>query len=91
NKYWLASSEFGGEDSISPADRAPILNLNPDQSTEKATLITACETVAKEQALKFITGEKDFEKDWDTYVKTIKAAVDDFDGTLKMLNENSVK
>lgn len=91
NKYWLASSEFGGEDSISPADRAPILNLNPDQSTEKATLITACETVAKEQALKFITGEKDFEKDWDTYVKTIKAAVDDFDGILKMLNENSVQ
>lgn len=91
DKYWLASSKYGGEESVAPYDRAPILNLDPDQATEKATLMNACETVAKEKAVEFITGKMDLEKDWDAYVDSVKYAVDDFEGTLQMLNENSVK
>lgn len=90
NQYWLASSKYGGEASISPYDRAPVVNLTPDQATEKATLITVCETVAKEKAVDFIIGKLDIDKDWDAYVDAIKFAIDDFDGTLEMMNENSV-
>lgn len=91
DKYWVASSKYGGDESVSPADQAPVLNLDSDQSTEKATLMNACETIAKEKAIDFITGKADLEKDWDAYVETVKYAVDDFEGTISMLNENSVK
>jgi ABC-type glycerol-3-phosphate transport system substrate-binding protein len=91
DKYWLASSKYGGPDSISPTDRAPIVRLDADQATEKATMVTACDTVAKEQALQFITGAKDLDADWDDYVNAIKFAVDDFDGVLQMMNESTVK
>ena len=90
DKYWVASSKYGGSDSIAPTDRAPIVRLSADEATEKATMTNACETVAKEYALKFITGELSLDKDWDSYVQAVKFAVDDFDGVLEMMNENSV-
>lgn len=91
DKYWIASARYGGDESISPADQAPVLNLNPDEATDKAALTNACETVAKEKAVEFITGKADLEKDWDAYVDAVKYAVDDFEGTIEMLNKNSVK
>jgi hypothetical protein len=91
DKYWIASSKYGGPESISPADRAPVVRMTDDEATGRARLITACETIAKESALKFITGELNLDRDWDAYVKTVKAAVDDFQETLDMLNRNTVR
>lgn len=91
-KYWIESNRIGGEDSVSPYDRPATLNLDADQATAKSQLTSACETYAKEEALKFITGEYDVEDDgaWESYVAGVKSQTDDdFDETIQMLNDNS--
>jgi ABC-type glycerol-3-phosphate transport system substrate-binding protein len=91
NKYWVASSRYGGPESVSPADRAPIVRLAPDEATSRARLITACDTVAKENAVRFITGSLDIDRDWDAYINSVKYAIDDFQDVIDMLNVNTVK
>lgn len=91
-KYWVESDRLGGEDSVSPYDRPAVLNLDSDQAAAKAQLASACETYAKEEVLKFITGEYDIEDDaaWQSYVDGVKSQTDDdFDETIQMLNDNS--
>ena len=92
-KYWVESDRLGGEDSVSPYDRSAVVNLDSDQAAAKSQLATACETYAKEEALKFITGEYDVEDDsaWQSYIDGVKSQTDeDFDETIQMLNDNSV-
>jgi hypothetical protein len=91
DKYWLASSKYGGPESISPYDRAPVVRLSVDELTARATLITACDTVAKEWAVQFITGQKNIDTDWQGYLDAVRFAVDDFDGALQVLNEKTVR
>jgi ABC-type glycerol-3-phosphate transport system substrate-binding protein len=91
DKYWEASSKYGGTESVAPTDRAPIVRLTADEATSRAQLITACDTVAKEYAVRFINGQLDLDKDWDSYVNAVKYAVDDFDGVFQMLNSNTVR
>jgi hypothetical protein len=90
-KYWYESGKIGGEDSVSPFDRPPVLNLTDEQATEKAELTTNCELFAKENGLKFITGELNINDDtaWQQYVDGVKSQVSDFDEKLKMLQDNS--
>jgi len=90
-KYWTESGKLGGSDSVSPFDRPPVLRLTDVESTAKAEMTTNCETYAKENALKFITGEWDVNDDaqWTDYVNGVKSQVSDFDGTLQMLLDKS--
>lgn len=92
SKYWIESGKLGGEESVSPYDRPPVLTLSDVDSTAKAELTTNCELYAKENALKFITGEWDVTDDakWQEYIDGVKSQVSDFDGTLAMLLEKSV-
>ena len=93
-KYWLESNRLGGVESVSPYDRPAVLTLNSDEATAKSQLQTACETYAKEESLKFITGEYDINSDaaWEAYVNGVKSQSDeDFDATIAMLNANSNK
>lgn len=91
SQYWIESGRLGGEESVSPFDRPPVLSLSAEESTAKAELATNCELYAKENALKFITGEWDVNNDakWQEYISGVKSQVSDFDGTLKMLLEKS--
>lgn len=90
-KYWIESGRIGGMESVSPYDRPPVTRLNSDESTMRAELQTNCETYARQEALKFITGELDVNSDaaWDAYVQGVKSQVSDFDGTIKMLLDKS--
>lgn len=92
-KYWIESDRLGGEDSVSPYDRPAALSLDADQSAAKSQLTSACELYAKEEALKFITGQYDVNDDaaWEKYVQGVKSQSDeDFDETIAMLNANSI-
>jgi hypothetical protein len=91
DKYWIASAKYGGPESICPADVAPIVRLTADESTSRAQLINACDIIAREWGVKFITGELSPDTDWDSYINTVKYAIDDFQGTLDMLNKNTVR
>ncbi|HHX62591.1 MAG TPA: hypothetical protein GX707_18040 [Epulopiscium sp.] len=90
-KYWIESGKIGGLDSVSPYDRPPVTRLTDEESTAKAELTTNCETYARENALKFITGEWDVTSDdaWNNYVNGVKTQVSDFDGTMEMMLETS--
>ncbi|HHV12451.1 MAG TPA: hypothetical protein GXX75_19435 [Clostridiales bacterium] len=90
-KYWHESGKIGGPASVSPFDRPPVLNLTDKQATEKAELTTTCELFARENALKFITGEMDINDDaaWQKYVDGVKSQVSDFDGKLQMMQDGS--
>ena len=95
-KYWVESSVNGGEDSVAPYDRPPVVYLSAEEQSSKAQLgySGTCETRVKELALQFITGEKDINDDsvWESYIKDVKSQTDDdFDGILEMLNEKTVK
>lgn len=92
-KYWIESDRLGGVDSVSPYDRPAALNLDSEQSAAKSNLSTVCETYAKGEVVKFITGELDIEDDeaWADYIEAVKSQTDeDFDETIEMLNENSI-
>lgn len=95
-KYWVESDANGGEDSVSPYDRAPVTYLTAEESSAKAELGYGgtCETRVKELALQFITGENDINDDdaWEDYIDDIKSQTDeDFDEILETLNEKTVK
>ena len=95
-KHWVESSVNGGEDSVAPYDRPPVVYLSAEEQSSKAQLgySGTCETRVKELALQFITGEKDINDDsvWESYIKDVKSQTDDdFDGILEMLNEKTVK
>ena len=92
----MESSVNGGEDSVAPYDRPPVVYLSAEEQSSKAQLgySGTCETRVKELALQFITGEKDINDDsvWESYIKDVKSQTDDdFDGILEMLNEKTVK
>ena len=93
SKYWIESDRLGGEDSVSPYDRPAVLQISAEQSSQQSQLKSACETYAKEEAVKFITGEYDVNDDaqWQSYVDGVKSQSDeDFDEVIQMLNDNSV-
>ncbi|MFV0504929.1 MAG: hypothetical protein ACK5LT_13335 [Lachnospirales bacterium] len=91
-KYWFESGKIGGDESVSPYDRPPVLVLSDEEATTKAEFTISCETYAKENSLKFITGELDINDDaaWESYKEGVKSQVIDYDGTLLMLQEKSV-
>ncbi len=91
-QYWVESGKIGGEDSVSPFDRPPVLRLTASEATARSEMSSACELYAREQALKFITGELDVNDDavWENYIKGVKSQVADFDGVLSTLQEKSV-
>lgn len=91
-QYWIESGRLGGEDSVSPFDRPPVVRLTDAESTEKAEMTSSCENYAKEQSFKFITGELDINDDaaWQTYIAGVKSQVSDFDGILETLQSKSV-
>lgn len=92
-KYWVESDKNGGPDSVSPFDRPPVLRITSEQSAAKSQLTSACETYAKENAYKFITGEWDINDDaqWEKYIAGLKSQSEEpFDDVLTMLQENSV-
>ncbi len=88
-QYWINSDKYGGEDSVSPFDRAPFYTLDADESQKRASAITAYETISKEWAANFIAGVKDpsNDSDWNDYLNALKSAGVDMEGTIKMLNE----
>ncbi|MGI6672556.1 MAG: hypothetical protein ACOX58_13430 [Christensenellales bacterium] len=90
-KYWIDSAINGGPDSVSPYDRAPLVDLTEEESTFKATLSSACESYAKVEANKFITGELDPSNDeqWAAYVTGVKSQVANFDEFFKLMNEKT--
>ena len=88
SSYWVASDLYGGKDSIFPNDRAPVVSLDSDESTERSTIITACNTFANESAIKFITGELDVEADWDSYLEQL-SAMGDYQSILETMNSKS--
>ncbi|MEG0767631.1 MAG: hypothetical protein RR482_07935, partial [Clostridia bacterium] len=90
-KYWIETAINGGKDSISPYDRAPLVALTEEESTFKATLTTSCETFAKSEAFRFITGELDPNNDeqWTAYVSGVKSQVADFDVFFQLMNDKS--
>jgi ABC-type sugar transport system, periplasmic component len=89
-QYWEMSAKLGGPDSIHPQDLAPVTFLSPEEAARRADITAACGELAREWSVRFITGELDInsDADWDTYVNTVKYAVDDFDGIIQMLNDN---
>ena len=92
-KYWIESSKIGGEESVAPADRPPVVLLTADESSTKSQLSRACEGYAKEYSYKFITGELDINNDaiWNQYIKDVKSQSEmDFDEVLAMLQEKTV-
>lgn len=94
-KYWIETSVNSGEDSISPYDRPPVIYLSAEEQTAKAQLSYGgvCESRVKELANQFIVGERDIwdDAEWEAYIKDVKSQTDtDFDGILKMLNDNTV-
>ena len=95
-KYWVESSVNGGDDSVSPYDRAPVTYLSAEEQTDKSQLSYGgvCESRAKELAHKFIVGELDINDDaaWESYIADIKSQTDnDFDSILETLNAKTVK
>lgn len=90
-KYWIETAAVGGPDSVSPYDRAPIVDLTEEESTFKATLSSACEAYAKVEAMRFITGELDATDDaaWANYVAGVKSQVSGFDEFFQLMNEKS--
>lgn len=95
-KYWVESDKNGGEESVSPYDRAPVAYLTPEESGYKAELSYegVCDKRARELSVQFITGQMDINDDaaWESYVEDIKSQTDtDFDGIIEMLNENTVE
>ncbi len=90
-KYWIDTAVNGGPDSVSPYDRAPLVDLTEEESTFKATLSSACEAYAKVEANKFITGELDPNNDeqWAAYVAGVKSQVADFDEFFELMNEKT--
>jgi hypothetical protein len=91
NYYWVASDLYGGPESVSPYDRAPPVRLDADEATERARLINASDTIAREWAVRFITGEYNIDTQWTAYVQAIKNSIDDWDGTMAMLNANVIR
>ena len=92
-KYWVESDRNGGEDSVSPYDRPPVLRTTPEEAAMQSQLSTACELYARENALKFITGEWEIEDDsaWESYIARVKSqSEENFDDVLAMLQERSV-
>ncbi len=90
-QYWIESGKIGGEESVSPYDRPPVVRLSAAEATARAEMTNACELYAREQALKFITGELDVKDDaaWASYIAAVKSQVADFDGVLATLQAKS--
>lgn len=90
-KYWIETAVNGGEDSVSPYDRAPIMNLTEEESTFQATLTSACGSYVKVEANKFITGELDpnNDEDWAAYVAGVKSQAAGFDELFATMNEKT--
>ena len=96
SKYWVETNKLGGEESVAPYDRPPVVYLTPEESGQKAQLSYegTCDKRARELSVQFITGEMDINDDdvWASYVEDIKSQTDTaFDDIITMLNENTVK
>lgn len=92
-KYWIESDRLGGPDSVSPFDRPAVLQLDAEQGAAQAQLSSACGNYAKQEFVKFITGELDVNDDavWEAYIEGVKSQTDeDFDEIIQMLNDNSI-
>ena len=90
-KYWIDTAVNGGPDSVSPYDRAPLTSLTEEELTRQATLTSACESYARTEANRFITGELNPNDDaaWEAYVAGVKSQTADFDGFFKTINEKT--
>lgn len=90
-KYWIETAINGGKDSVSPFDRAPLVDLTDEENTRKSTVTSACETYARTETLKFIVGEYDPTDDakWASYVAGVKSQISGFDEFFALMNEKS--
>lgn len=90
-RYWIESARLGGPESVSPYDRAPLVDLDKEEMTFRATLTSACESYARTEALKFITGELDVNDDaaWERYVAGVKSQISGFDDFFALMNEKT--
>ncbi len=88
--YWMETAINGGPESISPYDRAPLVNLTEEQKTQRSTLTSACDKYAKTEGNKFITGENDINDDavWAAYVEGVKSQFQGFDQLIETINES---
>lgn len=86
--YWYETAINGGVESISPFDRAPVVNVPTETSTARASLKSACETYAKTESVKFIKGELDITDDavWEAYVEGLKSQFKGFDDIIEAQN-----
>lgn len=86
--YWYETAINGGKDSISPFDRAPIVNVSDETKTARAALKSACESYAKTESVKFIKGELDITDDavWAAYVEGVKSQYKGFDDIIAAQN-----
>ncbi|HJA67953.1 MAG TPA: extracellular solute-binding protein [Candidatus Mediterraneibacter cottocaccae] len=94
-KYWVETAKIGGEESVAPYDRPPVIYLSADESSLQAELAYGgvCDLRARELSTQFITGQMDIDDDaaWNSYIEDIKSQTDeDFDEIIDMLNENTV-
>ncbi|MBQ3669771.1 MAG: hypothetical protein II920_11160, partial [Clostridia bacterium] len=89
--YWYETAFNGGVESISPYDRAPIVNVSDETKTARAALKSACESYAKTESVKFITGELDITDDavWAAYVEGVKSQYKGFDDIIAAQNEGT--
>lgn len=89
--YWYETAKNGGPDSVSPYDRAPLVDLTEEEKTAKSTMTSACEKYAKTEALKFIQGEYDITDDaaWENYVEGVKSQYKGFDDLFDAMNEKT--
>ncbi|MBQ4451453.1 MAG: extracellular solute-binding protein [Clostridia bacterium] len=89
--YWYETAINGGKDSISPFDRAPVVNVADEINSARASLKSACEKYAKTESVKFITGELDITDDavWAAYVEGLKSQYKGFDDIVEAQNEGS--
>ncbi len=85
NKYWIATDEFGGKESIMPDDRKPTMNFTEDEEEINSTIMTPVNSYVKETVVKFITGEMDLDN-WDNYLNEIKK-MGDYEKVLKIYND----
>lgn len=88
--YWMETAINGGPESVSPYDRAPLVNLTDEQKTQRSTLTSTCDKYAKTEGNKFITGELDINDDavWAAYVEGVKSQYQGFDELIGIINES---
>lgn len=68
---WSDSMEFARRE-LTWVDCFPTLAYTPEDADRRTTLLTDIQMYIEQAYGQFVTGELDVEKDWDTYISTLK-------------------